>query len=134
MVQIHFHLVGCHFHHHAVETVAILVLQGDDGALSNMFSVETTIDHKHLLVQIDDMTVLVSTVSILRSKRKVEVVACGKVLHLLFEGVERNAHAADEGEWAPLSSLLHECVFAVCGVVKLVSKANQPIGFVVHCH
>lgn len=92
VVQVHFHLLFSNLHNLAVETVAVLVLQGHYRIHKDMFVVKLAVDGKDGAVQLHHMLQHVVTVSLLLLQREVEVLS-GNVNQFFLKGIQCDAEA-----------------------------------------
>jgi hypothetical protein len=96
VVEVHLHLVLTDFHDATIETITLLVLQGNDGVLEDMLVVEMAVDAEHLTIEVQYQLVVVFAIAIFLAQRNLEVLAFLGGYHLLLKLVEGKAKAGNE--------------------------------------
>lgn len=124
MIEVELHLFVGDGEHLAVESVAFLVLQGDDSIHEDILVVEMAIDAERLAIELYDAEVLVVAVSLFLSECEIKLFSCLKGENLVFEGINSHAKTTYPLEGFSLGSLLYQCLFTVLIGIELVA----------HCH
>jgi hypothetical protein len=114
-----------HFQNKALETIAVGIYEGNYGAFENNVLLETTVEHEGRLGKLDNVFLLVGTVSFVHAEREIKLITCVEVLELCFKCFKRHAEFGDKLEGMLHGSLFYEFVntFSVI-CVKAVSHCN----------
>ena len=129
MVQVHGHHFLAYLQDTAIETVAVLVHQGDNGTHVNQFLVKFAVGHEDVLVEFHDTVVHVVAIGVGFLDDEVETVVLVQVDEGFLEFGQRDAHASDKPEGLSLGALFYQLLLAVGVGIELVVHRNV---FVVH--
>lgn len=78
VIEVDFHLLFANFHYTSVEALSLFVLQGYDGFGIYVLMVEMTVDAEYVSVEIEQVLVVILTISVVLAQCDVEVLTlCG---------------------------------------------------------
>ena len=132
MVQVHLHLVLCHFQHAAEEVVAVGVLQGDDGTLVDVLLVEVAVNHEVLAFQVQHAFFHILAVGFIFAQLEGEGLSLLQVLDFFLKRLKGISEAADEVERTLGSGLFYKVFTFLIYREQFVLHGDIPV---VHfCH
>ena len=132
MVEVHLHLLVVQTEHATEEVVAVLILQGYDGILEDMFMIKMTVDAEHFAVKIQYVCRINVAISLVLSKFKTERFILCQTCHLGFKGIERYAKTAYKLERASVCGFLHQFLLSIFHRVQFVCHGNVLVLCFIH--
>jgi hypothetical protein len=125
MVEVDDYYFVLHFQNKPLEAIAVCIYEGNYSAFENNVLLETAVKHEGRLGKLDNVFLLVGTVSFVHAEGEIKLIACVEVLELCFKRFKRHAEFGNKLERMLNGSLFYEFVNTFCVIcVKAISHCD----------